>query len=171
MTRTWIVLLGLLLAACNTGAPAGPPKINAFTATPASLPSGGGSVRLEWDVNGASSLDISGVGSVTPADRGSKTVNLTTSRTFTLTATNSAGSVSKDASVTVAPAPSISVTPTSSAFVAGDPGGSFDAVVIPNLPRGDTYSRIGEWVVGLPQSIGLKAQRSWRHSIDGRSTW
>ncbi|WP_223299826.1 EamA family transporter, partial [Meiothermus taiwanensis] len=45
------------------------------------------------------------------------------------------------------------------------------AGLIPNLPRGDTYSRIGEWVVGLPQSIGLKAQRSWRHSIDGRSTW
>jgi hypothetical protein len=129
MTRTSIVLLGLLLAACNTSPPASPPKINAFTVTPANLPSGGGSVRLEWDVTGASSLDIGGVGGVTPLDRGSKTVSVTASRTFTLTASNSAGSVSKDAAVTVAPAPSISVTPASSTFVAGDPGGSFDAVV------------------------------------------
>jgi hypothetical protein len=128
MTRIWTLLLGLLLAACNS-TPASPPQINLFTATPSSLPPGGGSVKLEWDVSGASSLSISGVGSVTPLDKGSKSVNLSASQTFTLTASNSAGSVSKEASVTVAPAPSISISPGSRAFVAGDPGGSFDAVV------------------------------------------
>ncbi|RIH87968.1 hypothetical protein [Calidithermus roseus] len=128
MTRIWIFLLGLL-AACNTGTPANPPLINSFAATPSSLPSGGGSVRLEWDVSGASSLSISGVGNVSPSDKGSKTLNVTASQTFTLTASNSAGSVSKDASVTVAPTPSININPTSRAFVAGDPGGSFDAIV------------------------------------------
>ncbi|MCX7803526.1 MAG: hypothetical protein N2313_10950, partial [Meiothermus ruber] len=34
------------------------------------------------------------------------------------------------------------------------PGSGYEDALIPNLPRGDTYSRIGEWVVGLPQSIG-----------------
>ncbi len=129
MIRICSILLGLLLAACNTGSPASSPTINLFTATPASLPSGGGSVKLEWDVTGASSLDISGVGSVTPTNKGSKTVSVSASQTFTLTATNSAGSVSKEASVTVAPAPSIHINPASRAFVAGDPGSSFDAVV------------------------------------------
>lgn len=128
MTRIWTLLLGLLLAACSS-TPANPPRINLFTATPSSLPNGGGSVKLEWDVTGAGSLSISGVGSVTPTDKGSKSVNVTASQTFTLTASNSAGSVSKEASVTVAPAPSISISPGSMAFVAGDPGGSFDAVV------------------------------------------
>lgn len=123
------LLLGMLLAACTPGS-ASPPKINSFSATPTSLPSGGGSVQLQWDVSGATSLSINqGVGSVTPTDKGSKTVSLTASQTFTLTASNSAGTVSKDVAVTVALAPSISISPTSRAFVAGNPGGSFDANV------------------------------------------
>lgn len=128
MTRLFVFGL-IFLAACASGPEASTPKINRFSATPASLPVGGGSVRLEWDVSGATALSISGLGSVTPTDKGSKALTLSATQTFTLTASNAAGSASQELSVTVAVAPSISISPTSRAFVAGNPGGSFDAVV------------------------------------------
>ncbi len=121
------VFLAALLAACNPSTQ-NPPIIHSFTATPASLPVGGGPTRLSWDVSGASTLTLQG-GSVTPADKGSQSVTVTASQTFTLTARNSTGSVSKEVSVTVAEAPSIRISPSSRAFVAGNPGGSFDASV------------------------------------------
>ena len=54
---------------------------------------------------------------------------VTANTTFVLTATNSAGPTSEQVSVTVASAPSLSISPTTRAFVAGNPGGTFDANV------------------------------------------
>jgi hypothetical protein len=76
------------------------PVISSFTATPGTLPSGGGSVLLAWNVTGATSLSIDqSVGDVTGLT--SKTVAVTTSKTFTLTATNTNGSSNKTFVVTV----------------------------------------------------------------------
>lgn len=71
--------------------PPGAPVIVSFTATPSSLPAGGGNTTLAWNVTGATSLSINqGVGDVT--GQTSKAVNVTTTKTFILTATNNSGS-------------------------------------------------------------------------------
>jgi poly(3-hydroxybutyrate) depolymerase/streptogramin lyase len=80
-------------------APAPRPVINSFSATPYALGVGGGSVTLNWNVTGATSLSIDqGVGAVT----GSSTTRTVTSTTvFTLTATNANGNTSSSITVTV----------------------------------------------------------------------
>ncbi len=76
------------------------PTITAFTATPASLPVGGGAVTLNWATTDAASLAIdNGVGVVTGT---STVVNVAANTTFTLTATNAAGTASKTAGVAIA---------------------------------------------------------------------
>lgn len=76
------------------------PVISNFTATPGTLPTGGGNVLLAWNVAGATSLSIDqSVGDVT--GQTSKTVAVTTTTTFTLTATNANGSSTKTFVVTV----------------------------------------------------------------------
>lgn len=105
-----LVALTLSLAAC--GAPTPPPDvltaaavkavpaIMAFTASPSSLPYGGGNVTLAWTVSGASSLSIDqGVGTVTGTT--SKAVAVPTTRTFTLTARNKWGSSARSVTVAV----------------------------------------------------------------------
>jgi hypothetical protein len=98
---------GAALAACSSGGGSGSgPTINSFTATPSSLPAGGGSVTLAWTVTGAASLSIDqSVGAVTPVTTGSKSVQVTASTTFTLTATDSSGTSTMTAPVTVAAGP------------------------------------------------------------------
>jgi hypothetical protein len=76
------------------------PVISSFTATPSTLPTGGGSVSLAWNVAGATSLSIDqSVGVVTGLT--SKNVSVTSSTTFTLTATNTNGSSTKTLDVIV----------------------------------------------------------------------
>lgn len=76
------------------------PIVPTFTATPATLPVGGGQVTLEWSVAGASTVTIdNGVGTVTGLT--SKTVSVTQSTTFTLTASNAQGSTTRIADVNV----------------------------------------------------------------------
>ena len=76
------------------------PVISSFTATPASLPAGGGNTTLAWTVTGATSLSIDGgVGDVTGST--SKSVAVTATKTFTLTATNTSGSSTSTVDVTV----------------------------------------------------------------------
>jgi hypothetical protein len=97
---------GAALAACSSGGSGSGPTINSFTATPSSLPAGGGSVTLAWNVTGATSLSIDqSVGAVTPATTGSKSVQVTASTTFTLSATDSSGTSTMTAAVTVAAGP------------------------------------------------------------------
>ncbi len=109
--------------ACTFIAPLeGMPSLANFKATPASLPSGGGSVNLTWNATDASTLSLdNGVGDVTGLN--SKTVNVTSATTFTLTASNANGSSTATATVTVLPpAPTISsftVTPDSLAAGGG----------------------------------------------------
>lgn len=92
--------LALVLTACPS-----PPSISSFTATPSSLPAGGGNVTLAWNVSGATLLAIDqGVGVVGGT---STTVTVTASKIFTLTASNSNGATTATTSVTVSPAPSI----------------------------------------------------------------
>ena len=76
------------------------PTIESFSAAPASLPTGGGSVTLSWASTGASTLSIdNGVGVVTGT---SAVVNVTANTTFTLTAANPVGAVTQTTSVAVA---------------------------------------------------------------------
>ena len=91
-----------------------PPPVNApvftsFTASPASLPAGGGAVTLAWTSTDALSVAISGVSATFPAS-GSVSVSVTASQTFTATAAGAGGSASKSVSVTVATAPPPPVT-------------------------------------------------------------
>ena len=81
---------------------AGPPaEIHSFIATPATLPAGGGSVTLAWDVSAATSISIDkGVGTVTGMS--SASVSVTASTTWTLSATGHGGTATKTASVSVA---------------------------------------------------------------------
>jgi hypothetical protein len=76
------------------------PVISSFTATPSTLPSGGGNVSLAWNVAGATSLSIDqSVGDVSGLT--SKSVAVTATTTFTLNATNSNGASTKTLDVTV----------------------------------------------------------------------
>ncbi|MFN3692554.1 MAG: hypothetical protein ACK4SL_00465 [Candidatus Paceibacteria bacterium] len=79
------------------------PKCESFTASPATLPAGGGNVTLTWDTTNATNASIdNGVGTV--AGDGSTVINnVTSNRTFTLTLSNAVGSASCQASVTVTP--------------------------------------------------------------------
>lgn len=77
------------------------PKCDFLTATPATLPNGGGNVTLNWKTSNAEAVSITGIGAVT-AD-GSKSIGVTQNTTFTLTASK-AGQPNNTctASVTVA---------------------------------------------------------------------
>jgi hypothetical protein len=100
------VLSVVVLAACGGGSHdpnnLAAPVIQSFSASPANLPSGGGTVTLSWSVSGASNISIDqGVGDVTSVSSNSKAISVTSSKTFSLTATNAKGSSSQQASVTV----------------------------------------------------------------------
>lgn len=85
-----------------TVAPPPAPTITSFSATPTSLPAGGGNVTLAWTTSGASTLAIDhGVGTVS-GDSGSVVANVAATTPFTLTATNAGGSVASTVAVTVA---------------------------------------------------------------------
>ena len=92
-------------AAGNVGASsvtldAGPPTLSAFSASPATVPYGGGNSTLSWSASGADTLTIdNGVGDVTGLP--SKTVNVTVPTTFTLTAANANGTVTATTAVSV----------------------------------------------------------------------
>jgi hypothetical protein len=103
--------LALLSAACSStgglktgaagtgGSVPGAPAVASFTATPATLPEGGGRVTLAWEVTDADAITIDhGVGVVTGT---STRTMVTATTTFTLTAKNAMGSTSKSAVVTV----------------------------------------------------------------------
>jgi len=96
-------LVGVMLAfSLGCSSVAAPPVIESFTASPAALPVGGGTVTLAWTTTGASSVSIDqGVGAVTPVASGTQTATATATTTYTLTATNSDASVTKTASVCV----------------------------------------------------------------------
>lgn len=108
---SYALALALVLVACTPGGGGGTkPTINSFTATP-TLPAGGGTTTLAWNVTGATSLSIDqGVGSVTPLTTGSTTKAITATTTFTLTATNAAGNVTATATTTVATVTTITVS-------------------------------------------------------------
>jgi hypothetical protein len=88
------------------------PTISSFSASPASIASGGSST-LSWSIGGATSLSIdNGVGTVTGT---SKVVSPTATTTYVITATDSTGSSMASTTVTVSPAGS---APTITSFTA-----------------------------------------------------
>ena len=122
----WLLpLLTVVLAACPTTpvtpipppvTPVEPgivksPVISSFTATPDTLPAGGGSTVLSWAVVDSTKITLEGSGDVT--GQTSKTVNVTGTKTFKLTAENATGSVTATVDVTVG--------------VAGTQGGVWDS--------------------------------------------
>jgi len=107
--RTFLLLALLGLAPSCLGGKSGsgdeigggPPVIASFTASPASLPAGGGSVTLAWSVTGADQITIDqGVGAVAGTQVQS---DISSTTVFTLTASNAAGTVTQSAIATVAP--------------------------------------------------------------------
>jgi hypothetical protein len=101
--QSFLLGLALILVACPNPIVPTKPVITAFTATPASLPVGGGSSNLTWVVTGADSLTIDqGVGVVTGTQ---KEVSVPNTTTFTLSATNSVGVTTQAVTVTVAQPP------------------------------------------------------------------
>jgi Bacterial Ig-like domain (group 2)/IPT/TIG domain len=117
-----LLLIGLV--ACPTTVPI-TLAVDAFTASEQSLPAGGGTVRLEWNVTGAQSLKIEpDIGVVTGS---SIDVVVTKTTTFTLTAIAANGTtLSKNLEITVAATPvavavinSFTATPNSLAFGGG----------------------------------------------------
>lgn len=80
-----------------------PAVCNYLTASPTTVPYGGGTVTLSWSTSNASSVSISGVGSV--GSSGSQGVSVSSNSTFTLTAVGAGGNASCTASVTVSPPP------------------------------------------------------------------
>jgi hypothetical protein len=86
----------------DTGNPANipqPPVIVSFTATPDTLPTGGGETKLEWQVTGAAGeMVIKDIGYVSG---NSKTVNVKATKTFQLTFANLEGSATSTVDVTV----------------------------------------------------------------------
>ena len=84
--------------------PAALPRILSFTASPATVPAGGGTVTLRWSTAGATGLSLDGIGDVTGTT--SRVVNVTTTRTFILVAANSAGSVTNQATAVAGVLPS-----------------------------------------------------------------
>ena len=78
------------------------PKCEALTATPTSLPVGGGNVTLAWTTINATGVSIAPtIGSV--ALNGSTTIGITATQTFTLTAANASSSDSCVVTVPVEP--------------------------------------------------------------------
>jgi hypothetical protein len=101
MFKKLLSIAAFLLTGILTGCPqtVEKPSIVSFVATPATLPVGGGTSKLSWEVKGADTVSIDqSVGAVTGTF---KDVNVTSTTQYTLTAVNSAGSVSASATVTV----------------------------------------------------------------------
>jgi hypothetical protein len=115
-----------------------PPTIPSFTASPDTLPFGGGQVSLAWTSQNATSLSLDGV-DVT--GQSSSTVNVTTSRTFTLSATGISGTTQKTVGVFVQDAPPVivnfSATPdtleSGSVTLAWDVLGASNLSISPNV--------------------------------------
>jgi len=78
------------------------PTCDSFTASPSTLPAGGGNVTLTWNTTNATGVSISPSVGVVTLD-GTRLVPVTATTVFTLTAQNTAGNVSCTASVTVSP--------------------------------------------------------------------
>ncbi|HVO31802.1 MAG TPA: hypothetical protein VMV18_13740 [bacterium] len=98
--------LAVVSAACGGSSGGSKPTIHSFTATPGTLPYGGGQVSFTWSVTGASRLDLEpGVGLVSGTGA---TVAVGSSSTWTLTATNSHGVVTAKTSINVATSMTVS---------------------------------------------------------------
>jgi hypothetical protein len=102
ITISWnaVYLYNLYAARSLSGAPVVLPPSGTFSATPDTLPAGGGSVTLSWTSSNATSASIDqGIGSV--ALSGSVNTNVTTTTTYTLSLTNANGTTSYVARVVV----------------------------------------------------------------------
>ena len=88
------------LKAAIAGIQPSPMPTGTFTATPDSLPNGGGNVLLTWTSQHATSAVISGIGSV--ALNGSQTINISGTSVVALTLTNTTGGIVLRDTITVA---------------------------------------------------------------------
>lgn len=77
------------------------PSCDSFTASPNTLPHGGGNVTLVWNTTNATSVSISGIGSV--AVDGSTVVAVSNSQGWTLVASGAGGTATCVTNVTVQP--------------------------------------------------------------------
>ena len=152
------------------------PTITSFTATPASLPIGGGSVTLNWASSGATTLSIdNGVGDVSGLT--SKVVNVAADTTFTLTASNAAGSTSAATTVSLAAAADRFVDPVNgndaNACTAAAPCRSIGKALT-GAPAGSTLAladgvytsdpSVG-FSVGVPDGVTLRATHAGAATI------
>ncbi len=90
----------------TTPSPSTLPICDAFTATPPSLPSTGGTVVLKWNTTNATAVTIDQAVGTVVVD-GTKSIPVTTTKTFTLSASNNSGNIACTVTVTVQPSPTV----------------------------------------------------------------
>jgi hypothetical protein len=161
-------------------APATPPAIASFSASPASITSGG-PATLSWSVSGATSISISaGVGSQSSLTTGSVSVAPVATTTYTLTATNGSISVTMPTTVSVqaasggtAPvltsaltASGIVGTPFSSQLTAINSPTSFGAL---GLPVGLSLNGVTGLISGTPTAAGTSQVQVYAVNSAGTS--
>jgi len=128
---------------------AAPAPTGTFSASPTSLPAGGGTVSLSWTSQNATSASINqGVGTV--ALSGTRSVSVTSSKTFQLTLSGSGGTKTYTAAVTVA-APSGSPTGTFSANPSSLPSGG-GSVTLSWTSQNATSASIDQGIGSVPVS-------------------
>ena len=143
-----ITITPTLTVACSNTAPV----IGAFTASPASITSGQGSV-LSWSLSGADTVSIdNGIGPESNASSSSATVSPSQTTSYTLTAINYIGTTTAQTTVTV----TVPVPPSGG----GGGGGGGSVIAAPS---------IGSFLAS-PASIlaGQSSNLSW--SVTGAST-
>ncbi len=152
------------------------PIIQSFTATPSTLPAGGGQVTLAWGVLGDDSLTIDqGVGDVSGLDQ--TTVNVTQSTTFTLTATNEAGSNTRTVTVTVDPPPTTTTTTPTTSTTASTISSttststtSTSSTTVTTLPGGPNLRPTALVPTPVVVDAGAQLQVSWTVANQGGAT-
>jgi len=82
-----------------------PAVCNYLTASPTTLPYGGGTVTLSWSTSNATYIEINNGVGMQHAESGSRSVSVTSDTTFTLTALGTGGNATCTATVTVSPPP------------------------------------------------------------------
>ncbi len=140
-------------------APAQPPAVSSFTATPAEIPAGQ-ATQLTWAATGYDTLTIDpGVGSVAQtAGTAGVTVRPAASTTYTLTATNKKGATTLTVPVTVHDVPAVHSFGATPAKIA--PGGA--TTLKWDLANFDTLSidhGIGD-VTAVPGTVGVPVSPS-----------
>lgn len=151
----------------NDNPPALPADCQFLTASPTTLPNGGGNVTLNWASRNATSASISGIGSV-PVN-GSRVVPVTATRTFVLTVAGGQTSDSCTATVTVQPpqAPAECIAFTANPTSLPNGGGNVTLTWSTRNATSASISGIGTVPVNGSRVVPVTATRTFTLTVTG----